>query len=76
MGKMAEMESKVPREWQEFLVCLDPLVLQALLDFVSQPLAPCRLVKEHLAKDLTSESLSVLDSLHQPCLVEEPWGKK
>lgn len=64
MGKMAETASKVPQEWQEFLACLGPQVLQALLVSVSQPLAPFSQVKEHLAKGLTSERLSVLDSLH------------
>lgn len=74
-GKMAETESKVPQERQEFLGCLGPRGLRALLVSVSQPLAPCSLVKEHSVKGLTSESLSIPGPLHKPRPVEQYGGE-
>ena len=70
MGKMAVTEIKVPREWQEFLVCLDPQVLQALLGSVSQPLAPCRASP---AEPLTSASEVAMDPLKLCTLLLAPW---
>lgn len=67
-GEMAGMASAVPRGWQEFLACLVPQGLPALLDSVSQPPVPCRLVSELLARGLTSDQFRAARLLQKPHL--------
>lgn len=57
-GGMAGMASEAPQGWQEFPGYLAPRALLALLGFVSQPPAPCRLGNGPLAKGPISEKLS------------------
>lgn len=75
MGEMAGMGSEAPLEWQEFLVYLVLLAHLAFLVSASRPLAPCRLVSEHLAKGLISERLNITRLAAASALGEGAWQR-